>query len=118
MKVKITCDDCRSCGACCVGSMDDGHGWADCTEEDVVRMTRSARARLVPIRYGFTFNPAILATPTKMTPEFGKVCSFLRGTPGKRVSCSIYETRPTVCAKYKPGGEGCRQARAEMELPH
>ncbi len=68
--------------------------------------------------HGFSFNPAILATPTKMTPEFGKMCGFLRGTPGKRVSCAIYETRPTICAKYKPGGEGCRMARAELDLPH
>jgi Fe-S-cluster containining protein len=116
--VKITGADCRSCGACCVGGMDDGEGWADCTEEDVIRMSRHARSRLVAIHYGFAFTPARAATPTKMTPEFGKVCSFLRGTPGKRCSCSIYETRPTICARYKPGGEGCRRARAELELPH
>jgi len=119
MRAKITGEDCRSCGACCVGGLDDGGGWADCTEADVIRMSRNTRARLVPIRYGgFIFNEAQVATPTKMDPTFGKVCAFLRGTPGKRCSCSIYEERPSVCAQFKPGGEGCRSARADLELPH
>jgi Fe-S-cluster containining protein len=101
--VKITSADCRSCGACCVGGFDDGAGWADCTAEDVIRMSRHARVWLVTERYG---------------AEFGKVCAFLRGTPGKRCSCSIYATRPSVCAWYQPGGPGCRNARALLELPH
>lgn len=73
--VKITGDDCRSCGACCVGGFDDGAGWADCTAEDVVRMSRHARARLVTARYGSTSQGAStsIATPTKMTAAFGKV---------------------------------------------
>jgi len=41
--VKITADDCRSCGACCVANGDGGdvlaHGYADLTLEDVERMT-------------------------------------------------------------------------------
>jgi Fe-S-cluster containining protein len=118
MRAKITGADCRSCGACCVGGVDDGEGWADCTKEDVLRMSRHARSRLVPMSYGMVFNPALAATPTKMTREFGKICAFLRGTPGKRCSCLIYETRPGVCASFKPGGAGCRSARAMLELPH
>jgi len=118
--VKITSADCRSCGACCVGGFDDGAGWADCTAEDVIRMSRHARVRLVTERYGVTSQVAStsIATPSKMTAEFGKVCAFLRGTPGKRCSCSIYATRPSVCAWYQPGGPGCRNARALLELPH
>ena len=113
---KITDEDCRSCGACCVGGFDDGYGWADCTEEDVVRMSRRVRLRLVPIRYGFNFNPAIGATPTRMDPSFGKTCEFLRGTPGKRCSCSIYTTRPSVCAAFQPGSTACHEARRSLEL--
>jgi len=105
-RFKITGEDCRSCGACCIGGMDDGEGWADCSEEDILRMPERLRARL----YGF-------ATPTKMMDAFGKVCAFLRGTPGKRCSCSIYTTRPSVCAQFKPGGVSCRTARAELGLP-
>lgn len=108
MRAKITGADCRSCGACCVGGLDDGYGWADCTEEDVRRMSRYVRARLVAIRYGFNYNPAIGATPTRMDPDVGKTCAFLRGTPGSRCSCAIYVTRPSICADFKPGSAGCR----------
>jgi Fe-S-cluster containining protein len=118
VRVKITGDDCRSCGACCVGGFEDGEGWADCTEEDILRMSRHARDRLVPMRYSWNYTPAIGATPTRISDEFGKMCAFLRGTPGKRCSCSIYATRPAVCSSLKPGSAGCRAARAQLELPH
>jgi len=117
VKVKITADDCRSCGACCVGGFDDGYGWADCTEEDILRMSPSVRKKLVPIRYGFNFNPALAATPTRMDETYGKTCSFLRGTPGSRCSCSIYKTRPAICAAFRPGSGPCRDARRQLELP-
>ena len=118
--------DCRSCGACCVGDMDDGYGYgfATVSTDDVKRMSRAVRARLHRDRLTF---PAWateegegaehqLSTPTIVTDEFGKSCAFLRGTPGRRVSCGIYETRPDVCRRYKPGGIGCRTARAELGL--
>jgi len=117
MGLKITGAECRSCGACCVGGLDDGYGWADCTAEDVARMSRRVRLQLVSIRHGFNFNPAIAATPTRKNPSFGKTCTFLRGTPGKRCSCSIYETRPSICFRFKPGGEMCRSFRRALELP-
>ena len=116
-RIKITGDDCRSCGACCVGGLDDGYGWADCTPEDVARMSRDVRRRLVPYRHGWSYTPAIKATPTRVDPTYGKMCAFLRGTPGRRCSCSIYATRPKICAVFKPGGEGCREARRQLELP-
>lgn len=107
--------DCRTCGACCVGGYDDATGWADCSVEDVKRMSRHARARLVKQQLGWVFNNAIhYATPTTFTEEFGSMCSFLRGTPGRRVSCGIYETRPDVCRKFKPGSRACKEARREL----
>jgi Fe-S-cluster containining protein len=115
-KIKITSDDCRSCGACCLGGFDDGYGWADCTEEDVVRMSPSVRRRLVAIRYGMHYTPAVMSTPTRMDPTYGKTCAFLRGTPGSRCSCSIYATRPSICSDFRPGGEPCREARRQLEL--
>lgn len=117
---EITGADCRSCGACCLGGHSDGRGWADCTIEDVKRMTRQVRAKLVSVHgssHGFAYSDARYATPTISTEEFGEVCSFLRGTPTKRVSCRIYETRPEVCRNYKPGSRGCREAREEIGLP-
>jgi len=100
-----------------VGGFDDGYGWADCTEDDVLRMSSAVRRRLVPIRYGFNFNPALAATPTRMDETFGKTCAFLRGTPGKRCSCSIYATRPSICAEFRPGSGSCHEARHQLGLP-
>ena len=113
---KLTVADCRACGACCLGGYDNGDGWADCTVEDVKRMSRSVRAKLVRIKYGFFYTDARAATPTVMTKKFGTVCAFLRGTPGKRCSCSIYETRPEICRAFQLGSRPCREARAEIGL--
>lgn len=97
--------------------MDDGLGHADCTVEDVARMSRQVRNQLVVIRgSGLLWEPPTRATPTIMTEEFGAVCRFLAGTPGRRVSCRIYATRPTACREYPPGSHGCMAARAELGL--
>jgi Fe-S-cluster containining protein len=113
---QITDEDCRSCGACCRGSYDDDSGWADCTVDDVKRMSRAARERLVPLRHGLAWRSAHLATPASVTEQWGKLCDFLRGTPGKRVSCPIYQTRPKVCRDFKPGSRNCVDARRELGL--
>lgn len=114
-RTEITANDCKSCGACCIGG-DEGQGWADCSAEDVMRMTRQVRAQLVPIRSGgWSFTDRWYATPTVMT-KAGGACAFLRGTPGKHVSCRIYETRPEVCRKFKPGSANYRTMRKEIGL--
>lgn len=111
----VTADlDCRTCGACCVGDMDDGYGFADCTEADVARMSRAARRRLTVVRSGWAGDA--VGTPAIVTEELGKSCGFLRGTPGRRVSCRIYESRPDACRRYRPGGPGCRAAREALGL--
>jgi Fe-S-cluster containining protein len=102
--------DCRSCGACCVGT-DTSDGWADCTDEDVRRMSRRVRATLVPISPGWNYSTSWCATPVVTTKKFGAVCAFLRGTPGKRCSCAIYGTRPNTCRSFEPGARGCWEVR-------
>lgn len=116
-RTEITANDCKACGACCIGG-DEGQGWADCTAEDVMRMTRQVRARLVPIRSGggWSFTDRWYATPTVMNKSGDASCAFLRGVPGKRVSCRIYETRPDVCREFKPGSAGCRAMRKQIGL--
>jgi Fe-S-cluster containining protein len=111
---KITAADCRFCGACCLGG-DEGQGWADCTVEDVLRMTRQVRARLVQIRPGWFHTANWVATPTVMTYA-GGACAFLRGTPGKRVSCRIYATRPESCRTFKSGSASCRSVRQRLGI--
>lgn len=78
-------------------------------------MTTRVRDQLVPIRRsGLAYTTGIAATPTVRTEEFGDVCAFLRGTPGKRVSCRIYGTRPEVCRTFEPGSRWCRDARGDL----
>ena len=104
---EITADDCRSCGAW----FQDDSGFADCTVGDVKRLSSAVRARLVPYRRRLAPR---LTTPASFDPHWGKVCNFLRGTPGQRVSCGIYETRPTTCRTLAPGSMDCIEARDEF----
>jgi len=110
--VKITADDCRSCGACCVANGDGGdvlaHGYADLTLEDVERMTPHVRRQLHELLIG---SETRFATRAKQLASGAVGCQYLRGTPGKRCSCSIYETRPDICRTFKVGGDICRDAR-------
>lgn len=106
--------DCRTCGACCVGDLDDGYGFATVSASDLVRMSRVVRGRLHRDRS--IMGEEYLSTPGVVTEEFGKSCAFLRGTPGRRCSCGIYETRPDVCRTYKLGGRGCKSARRDLGL--
>lgn len=107
---KMTAKDCRTCGACCAGGYADD-GWADCTVEDVRRMSRHVRARLVTS--SFKSGVEIGMAGVTPTSKYG-ACIFLRGTPGKRVSCRIYTTRPDVCRTFVPGSRRCQAARQEM----
>lgn len=105
--------DCRSCGACCGGShANDEH--AHCTADDVIRMSRAARARLVD-RGGRIGMVQPGDTASTATDDDGR-CVFLRGTIGARSSCRIYETRPDVCRDFRPGSLRCRDARRAMGL--
>lgn len=108
--------DCKSCGACCVGGYEDGEGFAYCSTSDVKRLSRSVRHRLHVSRLGPMETVASLSTPAVMTEDFGKICGFLRGTPGRRVSCGIYDTRPNVCQNFRPGSKNCVSARTELGL--
>jgi Fe-S-cluster containining protein len=121
----MTALDCRTCGACCAGDLDDGYGFSDCTVDDVKRMSRHARSRVVRSSKALDLLiheliPGLrsqrIMTPGVMTDEFGKICGFLRGTPGRRVSCGIYSSRPDICRTYQPGGRGCLAARKELGL--
>jgi Fe-S-cluster containining protein len=114
--MKITPDDCRSCGACCVANGDGGdviaYGYADLTSEDVERMSPHVRRQLHDLSIG---GETRYATRAKELASGAVGCQFLRGTPGKRCSCSIYETRPEVCQKFRVGGSICKLARAVLE---
>ena len=116
MKTKITDADCRSCGACCVATGDGSevlaYGYADLTSKDVDRMTPHVRRQLHDLSIG---GESRFATRAKQLASGGVGCQHLRGTPGTRCSCSIYETRPKVCRDFRVGGTTCKLARMALE---
>lgn len=115
--------DCRTCGACCTtvqaraAGAATSTGWADCTVEDVKRLSRAARSHLVPVRHDLGYTAAVAATATRRTAS-GERCVFLRGTIGRRVSCDVYRTRPEVCRSFQRGSVDCLEARQLMKIVH
>lgn len=107
--------DCRACGACCVGGLDDGRGYADVSVNDLMGMSTFVAAQLVKVRT-FAKEPDQYRTPAIMSEEFGSLCGFLRGTPGRRCSCRIYKTRPEICQRFEPGSRRCLDAREALGM--
>jgi len=105
--------DCRACGACCIGGMDDGEGFADMEADEPACLSLHHRRRLHVTRFQ---DGERTSTPGAMTEEFGKICGFLRGDPGRKVSCAIYASRPGVCVKFRPGGRACLESRKALGL--
>jgi len=114
----ITAADCKSCGACCVsggtGEMVRDHGYADLTIDDVSQQSRHVRRQLHEIQ--FDDAPSVFRTKAKRLPSGQYACHYLRGTPGKRCSCSIYATRPEICSTFIVGGDTCKAARVSLVL--
>lgn len=109
--------DCMKCGACCVAPYDQ-ESWVDILREDVDRLTKSERRRLVARRRP---TPALGSEPllrfkTKVNRQGHVVCKALSGLVGLNCKCSVYERRPTICQDFSPGSGLCRDARKEAGL--
>ena len=116
--MRITADDCRTCGACCVsggdGKMVRDHGYADLTIDDVGQLSRHVQRQLYEI--SFDDAASVFRTKAKQLPSGQYACRYLRGTPGTRCSCSIYASRPEVCSTFVVGSDTCRAARVSLVL--
>jgi uncharacterized protein len=100
--------DCQHCGACCC-NLDQNReiGYVDYVEvkrRDPLMRKPELREKLVVINDKGEFH---------MRLDHNQRCIALRGRVGRSVGCSIYEDRPAVCRKVKPGSEACIQAREE-----
>lgn len=99
---------CLTCGACCIGYRASFY-WAECDD---------AVPRGVPERLTVRVSPFRRAMRRSRTGR----CVALRGAPGRRVRCSIYERRPSVCRAFEPGwaagsaDDRCAGARARLGL--
>jgi Fe-S-cluster containining protein len=120
--------DCTKCGACCLYPGDDDPDFPDMASEYARVSSYDLQRRLRPASLDGLVNIRKRTKTSKLTmPEFGFMktksfgdfgmgCTALRGTPGRRTSCGIYEQRPTVCRKFKPGSDACLEARQEIGM--
>jgi len=98
--------DCVSCGACCI-SPQDYETYVDVDDGE---------AALIPKRMLLKRSRSYTSLLTKRTRDGFVVCTALKGKPGRRVSCGIYDVRPGVCREFKPGGPACLASREEIGL--
>lgn len=104
--------DCRTCGACCLSrawNHDDGP-FADVGDDEAERIeAKKPNAIVYCPPSGWAFRETQLA----MRVANGR-CVALKGSVGRRVSCSIYEDRPSGCAEFEPGSEACLEIRRKV----
>ncbi len=97
--------ECTKCGACCLADYADTTTFVDLTETDRARLPPKYRLRVIG-QHGY------FSLQTKSNGVQNR-CVALRGTVFKQVKCDVYEHRPTVCRRFRPGSAGCRKALKE-----
>ncbi len=97
--------DCRRCGACCAAEVPSPF-YVGLRAPDLVRLEPRWRDRHVS-------RGSIV---TRLDGAGRCVCVALRGTVGRRASCSIYERRPDECRRLEPGSRDCLAARAQAGI--
>jgi hypothetical protein len=96
---------CRTCGACCAPEVRLPF-YVGLRAADLRRLTPAWRSR----------NTARGSLLTRLDPVGRCVCVALRGTLGRRVSCTIYARRPGPCRRLTEGSRACRKARRQAGL--
>lgn len=106
--------DCRACGACCISPYSDPT-YVSVTADDLARMPDRWRLRVLGSATEDAGGELVtrVSIPRRGPLKDAEVCACvaLRGSPGKQVSCWIYEARPEVCREFKPGSVACHAAR-------
>lgn len=93
---------CLTCGACCAAFRVSFY-WA---EADLLGLPESLTEKLNPFL-------SCMAGTNRARPQ----CVALIGEVGNRVSCGVYEQRPSPCREVQPGDDQCRRARLRWGLP-
>ena len=123
----LTGDDCQKCGLCCVPPYGQDR-FADVTEQDEARLGRKY-VRLNVIHTS-PFDVLVGAMGSRIVPQGAlktktqhqysgplkgmtfATCVALKGSLMEKVSCSIYEKRPSVCrTAVVPGDHTCLAIR-------
>ena len=116
----------QTCGACCINPQmyADGTSYVDLMEKDLRRIARSRRRVSHWTVDGLYRGLAMRAAQRDvLTHHDGRlktcpaeVCIALKGKAGKRCACAIYDARPDACRSFRPGSEGCLEAREALGL--
>jgi Fe-S-cluster containining protein len=110
LRAALTSLDCCACGACCIANWDaPTYVWVSPSDE--AQLTKSQRKRLVTWEDG----PGHVerGVRVKKNSQGHIVCKALIGKVGVKVRCGVYESRPSVCRQFSPGGAVCRSARED-----
>lgn len=104
--------DCQACGACCCNP-------------DENRRERYADYVELSKRSALATHPRLLARLTVVNEKGERHmrlrgaeqrCVALDGALGVRVSCTIYDLRPSGCRAVVPGSKECRRDRRERGI--
>ena len=104
--------NCVDCGACCVSPF-LGEGYIQLAEEEVARVRFLG---LPVIDMLEDEEERIVLLGTRINREGHRVCRALGGKIGRRVECSIYESRPSLCRQFEAGSPECLQARQAVGI--
>ena len=102
--------DCRACGACCCNGAENRRegveDWVEVADDETIAKQRRGAALVVKNADGVMH----------MRLVDGGRCIALRGSIGRRVSCSAYDVRPRPCRRVQAGDASCLRARADAGL--
>ena len=101
--------ECTKCGACCIADSYRAETFVDLTPADVKRLPPKYRLHVVNNVWQLALGAKTHGGSTR--------CVALRGTVFKQVKCDVYERRPTVCRRFRPGSAGCRRALRDAGWP-
>lgn len=109
--------NCVECGACCIDPCPDGSGtYVDVTVADLKRLGKTNAKYVKELNGRHGKEREALIAIRSVYQDGGTRCVFLEGEVGKSVGCKVYDKRPAVCSKFKPGSRSCRVARSEFLL--
>lgn len=104
-----------SCGACCVSNWDT-ETYVGLDEKDLARLLPIVGDEEVDRLVGHRNDAWQMGLRTKENRQGHITCIALEGRVGRRVSCEIYDGRPSACRHFRPGSAECKLAREEAGL--
>lgn len=94
---------CLACGACCASFRVD-------------YAAEEHEPQGGPVPEGLADPVTSFTCRMRGTDHASPRCAALTGRIGERVSCAIYEWRPSPCREFEAGSEACQRARARHGL--